>query len=126
MYISLKHEGVNTMNLKKSQDRINELGMDESERDIHQLSDTAKNLLKEASQDPKGLVWYLHTHRETSIQTNGKKMIPDQDHRVVAQWEAALEQLEEAGFLKGEGDRGETFFVTARGYEIADRINIST
>ena len=97
-----------------------ELGMDESERDIHQLSDTAKILLKEASQDRR--VLYLQTHRETSIQINGKNMIPDQDHRVVAQWEAALKELEDAGLLERKGDKGETFDVTARGYEIADTI----
>ena len=102
------------------------LGMEESERDIPQLSDTAKTLLKEGSQDKDGRIWYLLFHRETVIETNGKNMIPNQNPRVVAQWEAALKELEDAGFLESKGDRGETFNVTARGYEIADMIDIST
>ena len=103
------------------------LEMAESDEDITQLSDTAKKLLKEASSpDGDGHVLHPPTHGETLIQINRKNMIPDQDHRVVKQWEAALKELENADLLERKGDKGKIFDVTARGYEIADMIDIST
>ena len=102
------------------------LGMAESEGDIPQLSDRAKILLKEASSpDGDRHVWHPPTHGETIIQINGKNMIPNQDDRVVKQWEAALKELENADLLERKGDKG-AFGVTAYGYEIADMIDIAT
>ena len=102
------------------------LGMAESEGDIPQLSDRAKILLKEASSpDGDGHVWHPPTHGETIIRINGKNMIPNQDYRVVKQWEAALKELANADLLERKGDKG-AFDVTAYGYEIADMIDIAT
>ena len=101
------------------------LEMAESESDGPQLSDRAEILLKEASQDPKGYIWYPVAHGDTVIEINRKNIIPNQDHRVVRQWEAALKELENAGLLERKGDKG-AFGVTARGYEIADMIDIAT
>lgn len=106
------------------------LGKEESKSDIPQLSDEAKILLKEASQDSKGLIWCYANASGMFIQTDdnipsGKQIIPDRNPRVVAQWRAALKELKTADLLENT-DREEIFGITYRGYEVADMIEVTT
>ena len=41
------------------------------------------------------------------------------DHRAVATWEAALQELLDRGLLAARGDRGEIYEITKKGYEAA-------
>jgi len=43
------------------------------------------------------------------------------DHRAVATWESALQELVDRGLLVALGDRGEVFEITRQGYEAAER-----
>ena len=124
------------------------LGIDESESNIPQLSDEAKVLLKEASQDRYGYISYHVTSDEIVIRLGGdgiinedgtindKNLIPDQNPRVVAQWKAALKELTTMDLLEN-ADRGNTslqirrlqtieFLITHRGYRVADMIEVTT
>ncbi len=106
------------------------LEMEESKSDIPQLSDEARILLKEASQDSKGLIWCYANASGMFIQTDdnvpsGKQIIPDRNPRVVAQWRAALKELKTADLLENT-DREEIFGITYRGYEVADMIEVTT
>ena len=110
-------------------ERINSsIGLEESENDIPQLSDAAKNLLKEANQDSQGHIWAHVDSNEPFIRTadnmpNGKNIIPNQNPRVVAQWRAALKELITAGLLE-QTNKSKIFRLTHRGYQIADRIEM--
>ena len=104
------------------------IGMEELENDIPQLSDAAKNLLKEANQDSQGHIWVHVDSNEPFIQTadnmpNGKNIIPNQNPRVVAQWRAALKELMTADLLE-QTNKSKIFRLTHRGYQIADRIEM--
>ena len=110
-------------------ERINSsIGLEESENDIPQLSDAAKNLLKEANQGSQGHIWAHVDSNEPFIRTadnmpNGKNIIPNQNPRVVAQWRAALKELITAGLLE-QTNKSKIFRLTHRGYQIADRIEM--
>ena len=127
--------------------RINSgLEMEESESNIPQLSDTAKVLLKEASQSDTGCVLHCGSidgptfridgrsvtlnHGSIggdAILINDKNIIPNQRPRVIAEWIAALQELVETSLLgrdsRSYNQRNDTSYrVTYRGYEIADMI----
>lgn len=113
------------------------LGREESESTLLQLSDEAKVLLKGVSQDNYGYISFEVSGYETVIRTSdsgvhGKNLIPDQHPRVVAQWKAALEELATAGLLDNTIDRKDgilrttEFQITHRGYEVADMIEVTT
>ena len=101
------------------------LEVEASESNIPQLSHEAKVLLKEASQDSEGYVLYHVTTSGASIRTNNKNITPDRNPRIVAQWVAALQELEDAYLLVNKGPR-EVFQVTYRGYKVADMIEVTT
>ena len=81
------------------------LRLEQSESHIPQLSNEAKVLLKEASQDSYGYIVFEVTAYETAIRRsdsgfNGKNLISDQKSRVVARWRAALKELTTGNLLE--------------------------
>jgi len=91
---------------------------------IPQMSEEARILLKEASMDNHGTILYVRTFGSTDIQTNGKNLVPEQEPRIIALWESALNELLNADLIIERGHKGEVFQVTSRGYEIADMIEL--
>lgn len=94
----------------------------ESRTQIPALSQEARVLLKEASQDNGGTIVHARYMSGTAIQTNGKNLIPSNDRREVAKWEEALEQLRSYDLVVDRGYKGEVFEITNLGYQIADMI----
>ncbi len=95
-----------------------------SKTQIPPLIEEARILLKEASMDDHGTILYSDTFDGTDIQTNGKNLIPEQNPRIVAQWESALKDLLNKNLVEERGNQGEIFQVTSLGYQIADMIEI--
>lgn len=89
---------------------------------IPDLSQEARVLLKEASQDSGGTILHARYIGGTAIQTNGKNLIPSNDRREVAKWEEALEQLRSYDLVVDRGYKGEVFEITNLGYQVADMI----
>ncbi|MBB3181955.1 hypothetical protein [Variovorax sp. Sphag1AA] len=82
------------------------------------LSKEARILLKGASADPAGLVLYEKFGASVDLHTNGESLLTDKaDHRAVATWEAALQELVDRGLLATRGDRGEVYEITKKGYD---------
>jgi len=109
---------------------ISGLEMEELGDDIPQLSDEAKILLKEASQDSRGYI-VNEIRNENAIRSGDNRfsdtnIIPDQSPRVLARWRAALKELKEADLLEDIGNRGKDFQITDRGYKVADTIEWTT
>lgn len=94
----------------------------ESRTRLPLLSLEARALLKEASQDPGGIIIHARYIGGTSIQTNGKNLIPSNERREVAKWEDALVQLSSNGLIVDRGIKGEVFEITNLGYQVADMI----
>jgi hypothetical protein len=94
----------------------------ESKTKIPQLSQEARVLLKEASQDREGTIIYAQYIGGTAIQTNGKNLVDSLERREVAKWEDALNQLRSLKLVVDRGHKGEVFEITNLGYQIADMI----
>ena len=86
------------------------------------LTDDAKHLLVEASNDSSGAIMKIAHLGGTILQTNGKSILNDNSPREVARWKAALELLISNGLVEPIGYKGVIFKVTHNGYQIADRI----
>ena len=101
---------------------------EESENNIPRLSDEAKVLLKEASQDNYGYIVYEigngNAIRRGDNRFSDTDIIPDQNPRVLARWRAALKELKEADLL--EDINGRYFQITDHGYTVADTIEETT
>ena len=87
-----------------------------------ELSTEAKKLLKEAVAG-NGIIIYRRYLGGESIQTNNKKITPDNNRRTIALWKGGLEDLQRRGYIKTLGHKGEVFEVTREGYEAADELS---
>lgn len=94
----------------------------ESRTQIPSLSQEARVLLKEASQDQGGSILHVRYLDGTAIQTNGKNLLPSMDRRDIAKWEEALQQLRLHGLVIDRDSKGEVFEITNFGYQVADMI----
>jgi hypothetical protein len=84
------------------------------------LSKEARRLLHEAASDPSGLVLYERFGAGVDLHTNGVSLLTSkQDHRAVAAWESALQELVASGLLVTRGEQGEVFEITKEGYDAA-------
>ena len=86
------------------------------------LTDEAKVLLKEVSQDSYGRISHVRYIGGAALQTNGKNFLGSKERREVARWEDALRQLQDEDLIVERGHKGEVFEITAKGYEVADKI----
>lgn len=91
------------------------------------LSDEARTLLAGAAADPSGTILYEKYGAGVDLHTNGVSLLTDKsDHRAVAAWEAALQELIDAGLLVARGERGEVYEITRKGYDAAASAPLST
>ncbi|WP_299891883.1 hypothetical protein [uncultured Ruegeria sp.] len=92
---------------------------------VGRLSEEAVRLLLEASKDRNGTISHLRYLGGQAIQTNGINFADSKDRRSVARWEAALEQLQLEALVKALSAKREIFEMTAKGYELADKLTQS-
>jgi len=84
------------------------------------LSNEARTLLVGTAADPSGLVLYEKFGASVDLHTNGVSLLTDKsDHRAVATWESALQELVDRGLLAARGERGEIYEITRKGYDAA-------
>lgn len=86
------------------------------------ISSEAKTMLFEAANDKSGMILKTRTMDGTSLETNGRNLIPDQNPRTIAKWEYAIEELVDNHFIEERGCKGEVFAVTHQGYTYADSL----
>jgi len=87
---------------------------------IPALSEEATRLLIEAAQDKNGIIMRLHTLGGTTIQTNEKQFAEQGNPRSEAEWEAAVDELENHTLIQDRAMKGEVYFMTHEGYKVAD------
>ena len=86
------------------------------------LLEESRQLLLEAAKDPSGVILFASVMGGTIIQTNGKQFGIQGDARSMARWRRALDELAANSFVEPRGSKRELFFVTDRGYKLADRL----
>lgn len=84
------------------------------------LSDEAKTLLAAAASDPSGRVLFERFGAGVDLHANGTSFLASkEDHRALARWESALQELVDAGLFVDRGGHGEVFEITRKGYDLA-------
>ncbi|MBN1458218.1 MAG: hypothetical protein JXA57_01695 [Armatimonadetes bacterium] len=91
------------------------------DNELH-LSDEARQLLLEATDDKHGIILKAITFGGQFIQTNGKTFGDPSDRRSMARWEYALDQLASLDLVNDRSQKGEVFEATEPGYRLAERI----
>lgn len=86
------------------------------------LSDSARELLLEATQDANGMIMSLGTMGGRVIQTNNRAFVEAGNPRSEARWKAAIEELRRMDLVEDRTHAGEAFFVTDTGYQFADHL----
>ena len=88
------------------------------------LSQNAQEILK-AAVTGDGIVMHLRGFGKPgiSVQAGGKSLIPaGADNRTAMAWVAGVEELEERGYIRDTGGKGEVFEVTHQGYLTVDEL----
>lgn len=88
------------------------------------ISDSAKELLLEASKASDGTILWIRTMGGDQIQTNGRGFISESTPRVVAKWTGAVRELESVGLIEDLTHDREVFTVTNEGYAVADKLGL--
>jgi hypothetical protein len=84
------------------------------------LSEAARELLVEASQDAHGVVLRVETMGGSQVETNGRNLVEPGNARSAAKWRGAIDELQALGLLEDRTHRGELFNITDAGYRTAD------
>lgn len=91
--------------------------------EIHEkLSDKAKQILCEVSEDPQGVVIIQKTLAGNNIQTNSKSLMPNGTQREYVEVSDTINDLVKFGLLTKNGEKGVVFQLNTQGYKLADRI----
>ena len=88
---------------------------------VPELSAEASVLLREAIQDPHGVVLMTLTTGGLGVETNGRDMVGEpRNPRAQARWRAAVGELVERALLEQRDLKGEVFEVTDQGYRVGE------
>ena len=58
----------------------------------------------------------------TQVEAGGQNFTEGGDRRTIALWEAAIEELEREGLLVDKAGKRQLYFVTNKGYQIAESL----
>lgn len=89
----------------------------------YNLSSEARTLLLEAAQDASGIVQFIRTDEGNFVMTNRRRFGEDGNPRSKAMWRRAFDDLVRQKLLERHDSRGESFDMTAKGYEVADLLS---
>lgn len=88
------------------------------------LSQEALTILREASQDSRGVIFWIITHGGTHLKVNRKNLISDQSRRSIAKWESALQELVDNSFIEDKGENSREYFeITDAGFKFIDPLD---
>lgn len=84
------------------------------------LTEPARELLVEASQDERGIIMRLETLQGSHVQTNNREFVAPGDPKAAARWRGAVDELQRSRLAEDRAGKGELFFITGEGYRVAD------
>ena len=98
----------------------NDIGLLPEPEPAPALSDAARELLIEASQDANGVIMKLGTLSGSHVQTNKRNFVESDNPRSAVRWRGAVDELYRLDLIEDRAGKGEVFFVTDKGYRVAD------
>jgi hypothetical protein len=87
---------------------------------VPELSDAARELLREATKDATGTIMCLAMMGGSCVQTNGKAFTEPGNARSEARGRGALKELQNLDLIEDRSYKGEVFSVTDAGYRVAE------
>jgi hypothetical protein len=89
---------------------------------VERLSEPARELLKEAAQDRNGNIGFIEGLGSPglTIETNGRSFVEGHSPRSAARWRQAVRDLHALRLIEPRTPAGEMYFVTDKGYQVAD------
>lgn len=88
--------------------------------DESQLSETALELLKEATRDKYGIIIKTYTLEGLSVSTNKREFANNKTAREIATLESAFNELVENAYIDSSSSKGQIFKVTEKGYKLLE------
>lgn len=101
---------------------FDEIAQDRNSSAFMGISNDASVLLVYAGASSNGEIIFSRTISGTSISAGRWNFVGDGGRREEARWQAAIEELERAGYIEQVGTKGEIYQVTHMGYELSDKI----
>jgi hypothetical protein len=98
----------------------NDIGLLPEPEPVPALSDAARELLVEASQDANGVIMRLGALNGSHVQTNNRNFVESGDARSAARWRGAVDELYRLDLIEDRAGKGEVFYITDEGYRVAD------
>ena len=89
-------------------------------REVPDLGEAARELLAEASKDKHGVIMSLMTLGGSRVQTNNRDFTAPGGAKTEARWRGAVAELHRLGLTEDRAGKGEVFFLTDKGYRVAD------
>lgn len=86
------------------------------------LSSEERIIILEVGQDKHGILMHVMTNGGERFQANGKELNSENTARSTARWNAAVKSLVQRRILEMKGASGQTFSMTAKGFELFDAI----
>lgn len=87
----------------------------------YRLSPGARELLKAAASDQKGIIVKGYYLSGLMIRAGGRSF-GGEGGRESAKWESALDELELSNLVVARGDNGQMYELTHRGWQVADKV----
>ena len=89
-----------------------------------ELSDEALQVLDLASAGRDDAIMLVNFLDGATLQVAGKNLLEGQDPRSVARYRSAVRDLHAAGFIEDRAGKGEVFFMTGAGYDMAEHAKL--
>ena len=80
------------------------------------VSELAQKLLIEACEDPEAYIGRMKEGEILKIQANGQQLIPPNNPKAAAEWDAAFNEIFSAGYIRDAGCNGRLFQISASGF----------
>ena len=87
---------------------------------FNNLSPQAQNLLKDAAQDKRGIIIFVHTITNSYMRTPSKEIMSTSDRREIALWEAGLNELLDHELIVPKGPDKGLYEISNLGYKVVD------
>lgn len=120
--VNNKEPFVGYRNIKIEINNIPQVRRAENLNNEEYLSDDAKEILLEASNDPNGTIMKLSSLDGATLQTNNRNFLMSGSAREEVRWQAALDELVDMKLVESVGFKDEIFRITHLGYQIVDSI----
>jgi hypothetical protein len=87
-----------------------------------EYSKLAQSLLIQACDDPEAYIGRVKDSRGLKIQVNGRQVVDQSHPELMAEWEAAFQEILAAGLIRDAGFNGQLFQISPAGFQFLETL----